>query len=440
MRIRTFVSLLLLLSITAGVVFVLRPNETILKLPMEAWGRLVPVWGVILGAFAAGMLIALVLQVSGVGRNAFRRARSLLSARRREALTKLIEKARRAEREGRDEEAISCLREACGTGGGSFEASMRLGDLLRRIGRPHEAVTAYGEARRIDPLSDEPGHALALEWLELGELDRARRELVATIEKNPKRAVSQLRQLRELEILAGDWVAAGAAAKRLEAIVGRRAPAGEHDRIQALGIRTELARGQAEAGETRAATADLRRLIKEAPHYVPARILLAQITSEAGETVNEREVLVEGFRLRGDVALLDTLAEGDLARSRPEEAISTLRGIVAARHHERAARYALGKLYLRLEMLDEAAEQFQLLHEEHEDCALVSICLARVEEKRADTTRAAELYRSVLDAPSCGVREARCGSCQSTQPAWQHRCPVCGVFGSLHVGPDMPAS
>ncbi len=436
MRIRTFIAVVLLLAITAGVVFILLPNRLILTLPLETAGYRTPVWGALLGAFAAGTLVALVLQVSGLGRSGFHRARGMLSARRGESVLRVIETGRQAEREGRFSQAIEAYREAGHKSAGHFDASMRLGDLLHRMGRLRDAVGAHEEARRLNPLSDEPGHALALEFLELGELDKARKELSALIEKNPKSSIGPLRNLRELEIRSGDWAAAAEAARRLEGVLGRKDGLTDEDQAQSLGIRTELAQAKAEEGEMRTATGMLRKIIKEEPTYSPARLLLIELARDAAEIEAARESLIDGFKLTGDAFILDGLVEADLARERPEEAISTLRGVVATRQHERNARFVLGKLYLRLEMLDEAAEQFSQQLNEGDGAAAPTIYLARVEERRRNNSRAATLYHSVFDSPGWTLREYRCTSCHAGHENWNHRCPECGAFGSIQLAPD----
>lgn len=430
MRVRTFIALIFLLSVAAAIVFLLLPNRIILELPLDVGGQRIPVWGALIGAFAVGSLIGLAFQLTGWGRTAYGQARSLWTRRRQDAPLRLIERGKQAEREGRTEAAIDAYREACGGEAPSFRALMHLGDALRRAGRFDEAVTAHERARRLDPESDEPADALAFEYLEAGRVEEARRQLIDLVERRPKLSVGPLRQLRDLEIGVGDWEAAARAALRLERLHGRgNLPSS--DRLQHLGIRTQQALRRAAEGDARGAAGQLKKLLAKEPDFVPARMALADVFQQLESTGPAREVLLDGFNRTGEGALLDELVEQDLQRERPEEAISSLRGLVAAQAHLAAARLALGKLYLRLEMHDEAVDQLEQVLEQVEPHPLVGALLAQAEERRGNPARAARVYLQVLEA--CGPSEARCERCGADVKQWAPRCPECGCFGTVRT-------
>ncbi len=442
MKIRTFLVVLLSLLLGAAAVFVLLPNAELLEERLWIGTRSVPVWGALLAAFVLGIVVELVFRVTGAGRGSLRRARGLVSGRRGRSVQRALEAGAQAEREGRIEEAIAAYREAVGRAAGDFRAHMRLGDALRRAGRPLEAARAHERARRIDPGSDEPGHALVLDYLAADRVGEARRELVEIIERNPRGAIGPVRQLRDLEIRAGRWEEAADAARRLESLADPTHPLTEEDVLQGLGIRTEQARARAAAGQVRAATGILRKVLRERPGFLPAIVLLAELRERAGETERAREVLVEGYRETGEVALLERLVELDLRRERPEDAISTLRGLAADPSHAAGARYVLAGLYLRLEMPDEAKDQLDRVLDTREMDELVAHLLARAEEKRGRCDRAAELYRWILQRPGRAIPAARCAQCDAELAAWTARCPACGVFGAVHsrVGHEEPAA
>ncbi len=422
---------MVLLGLAAVIVFLLLPNQAVLEQRLDLAGRMVPVWGTILGAFALGMILTLAFQVTGVGRKALGRALSLWNSRHREAAQKALDRARRAEREERLDEAIACYREAIEKLPHEGQTHLLLGDALRRTGRAAEAALAHERARRLDPADEEATHALAIDHLEAGRLDEARSELTALVDANPKGSAGLLRRLRDLELRAGNWSAAARAQRRLEALFGKGRPMPAADVRQGLGIRTELARTRWRAGQVRSATTLLRQVLLDDPAFLPARILAAQVRDEQGEPDAAREVLLQGFELTGEPALLDALCELDLGRERPEDAISTLRGLAAVRRWPAAVRLALGKLYLRLEMLDEAAQPFEDLLETEGHSALVAYLLARVEERRGNVHRAASLYRGVLNGPGRDVPQATCRSCGAELPEWRPRCERCGAFGDV---------
>ncbi len=438
MRFRTFVSVLVLLGLAAGVVFLLRPNRVVLEQPVDVLGRSIPVWGLVLGALALGILITLSFLVSGLGRKAVERAFFLYSSRHRQAAGRALERGKQAELDEREEDAIGAFREAADKAPDDYESHMRLGNALRRSGRHAEAVLAHDRARRLEPDADEPLHALALDQLAAGRVDDARRTLTRLVDRNPRSAVGPLRRLRDLEIRAGNWSAASRAQRRLEALFTRSRQVPETDRRQGLGIRTELARSRALAGQSRSSFALLRRVRRDAAPCLPGGERLAALLAEAGEHDEAKELLQEGFLLTGEPALLEALAELDLERERPEDAISTLRGIVASRRWPAAARLALGQLYSRLEMLDEAAVPFEDLLDTQGETPYVQFLLAQVEERRGNIHRAAHLYRTVLQGGDRSVPGAFCRECRAELPHWVPLCSSCGAFGAVttRTSPD----
>ncbi|UCF67070.1 MAG: tetratricopeptide repeat protein [Acidobacteriota bacterium] len=422
--------MILVLALSAAVVFLLLPNRDTLELPFVIGNYSISVWGAIVSAFTLGALFGLVFELTGLGRGAATRLRALWSSRQRQAGRRALERGRQAERESRIDEAIVCYREAVHKSPRDFRARMQLGDALRRAGRTAAAIGEHEQARLLDPESDEPGHALALDHLEAGHLDDARRELTSLVERSPKSAIGPLRQLRDLEIRAGRWEDAERAQRRLESLL-RGQPASERDHRQGLGIRTESARERARGNHARSASGIVKRILKTDPDFLPAIVLLAELQAEAGDPAGARKTLLLGFGRTGEPALLAELAEIDLARERPEDAIATLRGLVAGQQHAHAAQLALGKLYQRLEMHDEAAEVLGRLHVEAGGPALVGSLLGRSEERRGQVGRAAALYREVLLSPGRGIPEAVCGACQAELESWAPRCHECGAFGAV---------
>jgi lipopolysaccharide biosynthesis regulator YciM len=430
MRLRTFLSVLFLFALAMFLVELLLPNRDSLEQPMDILGRAVPTWGVILGAFTFGILIGVFFEITGASRGAANRLIAYWSNRHRQAAQRAFERGLQAEREERLEDAIEAYREATQLHPIDYNSQMHLGDALRRAGRPGEAVIAHDRAQRLDLENDEPRQALIDDHLELGSIDEARRLLLLSIEENPRRAFAPLRRLRDLEMRAGQWPAAEAASRKLEGLFDKSKLPLDDWRI-GLGIRTELARSRQAAGQPRSAMGIIKKVLKDDPTFVPAVVLDAELHAAAEEFTEARESLIRGFQSTAEPALLDRLTQIDLSRERPEDAISTLRGLVAAGTHTAISRLVLGRLYLRLEMLDEAAQRFEQLYEGDLRSPLVAVLLARTEERRGHFARATRLLQTVVDDSARAIPEAVCRACSAESPRWAARCASCGRFGTV---------
>ena len=91
----------------------------------------------------------------------------------------------------------------------------------------------------------------------------------------------------------------------------------------------------------------------------------------------------------------------------------------------------LGRVYLELEMLDEAADQFERVEMKAPDHPVVHAYLGAVFERRGEMREACEEYRRALRLADAFTWPQRCTACAATVPAWRDRCPHCGRFNTL---------
>ena len=84
-----------------------------------------------------------------------------------------------------------------------------------------------------------------------------------------------------------------------------------------------------------------------------------------------------------------------------------------------------------LEMLDEAADQFEKVEVQAPDLPAVHAYLGAVFERRGETRAAFEEYRRALRLGHAFDWPHRCAACGATAPTWQERCPGCRRWNTL---------
>jgi lipopolysaccharide biosynthesis regulator YciM len=92
---------------------------------------------------------------------------------------------------------------------------------------------------------------------------------------------------------------------------------------------------------------------------------------------------------------------------------------------------ALGRVYFELEMLDEAADQFEKVEVRAPDMPIVHAFLGAVFERRGETRDAFEEYRRALRLDHVFDWPHQCAACGARAPVWDDRCPQCHRWNTL---------
>src|SRR6185436_12608385 len=125
-----------------------------------------------------------------------------------------------------------------------------------------------------------------------------------------------------------------------------------------LAIRQMLAKRHLDEGRPREAIGLLRRLIRMEPAFAPAHLKLGKALQALGQPESAVEAWEEGWRATGHPIFLTTIEDHYLREEQPGRALEALKSAVWKSRDDILPRFFLGKLYLRLEMLDEALAEF----------------------------------------------------------------------------------
>ena len=177
------------------------------------------------------------------------------------------------------DQAIDAFIEAVQNDPDTSELHFALGNLFRRRGeyeravRVHEHLLSRGDLSRTD--RERAQHALALDFLKAGLLDRAEQAL-QRLENTPFEAEARMALLAIYE-RSSDWTQAAAIADKMD-----RAAQGDFSTRQAHYL-CEQAAAQVAVGQTDEARRLLEKAIATAPAAARARIELAALQQTAGD-------------------------------------------------------------------------------------------------------------------------------------------------------------
>jgi lipopolysaccharide biosynthesis regulator YciM len=268
----------------------------------------------------------------------------------------------------------------------------------------------------------------AREARQAGRLDETRTLYRYVLQRWPGHA-GALRGLRDLAIDARDWDEAVAIQQRLLTLAAPDDRAVESEWL-AVGCyelgRLELARGAAAA-----AAAHFKAALRADRDFLPATLALGDALEAAGEHREAVRSWERAAETRPALPLLARLERVYRNQGRPSRMIALYRAACERAPEDLALAAALGRVYFELEMLDEAAEQFEKLEVRAPDLPGVHAFLGAVFERRGQARDAYDEYRRALRLAHAFDWPHHCQACGAAAPTWQDRCPQCHRWNAL---------
>lgn len=184
--------------------------------------------------------------------------------------------------------------------------------------------------------------------------------------------------------------------------------------------RTELTHGRPGA-----ALAYFRGALRIDHDFLPALLAVGDAYEAAGdrrEAIRTWERAVETHPVLPLLARLERAYRDD---GRPSRMIAVYREALGRAGDDLMLSIALGRVYLELEMLDEAADQFEKVEVRAPEAPLVHAYLGTVFERRGDTAAAFDEYRRALRLTHAFEWPHACSACGATRSGWHERCERC---------------
>lgn len=432
MRIRTFLLFVLLLAGLLLLASVLDSNREVLEQPILLWGDMsLPVGIALVACLGLGIVTTFVIGLSREAGLLIERGRLRREGRKYEEVEEEYSRGLVAVVEGREEEALGHFRAVLERDSRHFNTLIKIGDILRAQGRIPEGIEFHRKAHHLKEDNTRPLYALVDDHEAQGDIDRARVVLgrILGIQKN---SVAAWRKLRSLHMTENNWEQALEAHRRVEKLAPDPNRESRDQRV-GRGIRFEIASERLEAGKPREAAGLLRRLLKDNDQFIPAHVTLGEALLSQGSEAEAVDVWFLGFETTGSPIFLTVLEEHYLQSEQPLQAIEALKRCIAHARKDTLARFYLGKLYFRLEMLDDALSALGSLGGLASYAPTLHYLLGRIHERRGQFREAVQDYRKVIKEMDLVQLEYGCRQCDESLMAWTSRCPECREWNSVEV-------
>ncbi len=363
--------------------------------------------------------------------------RSNRLVRRKEKVDTLHRDGTHAFMSKRTSEAITLLEKALAIDPNRVDSLLWLGNIHRSEQNFPEAIRLHQHAQRVDDRNIEV-------LLELGkDLEDAKRyeEALQTLQKilkiEPDNLTALIRK-RNLNIRMERWSEALEIQHRL---LKANLPPPEKQAEEALlvGCLYEVGRQLLERGHPDKARRYFRGAIKKDRGFLPAYIGIGEILIHEGKTKDAVEILKKVYSRTRSVIILHRLEELFLDQGEPSEILRVYQEALQQDPHNPVLQFYLGKLYYRLEMVDEAFDHLSTIEGPQEHLLDYHKIMANLYLRKQHFEEAIVELKKALSFKKRVVVPYICTQCRQESVEWSGRCRRCAKWNTLTALPWLEA-
>ncbi len=331
----------------------------------------------------------------------------------------------------RNPEAAGFFQKVLAIDSNHVDTLLRLGISQLREKNPQEAVLLHQKARNLEPNNQEVLFALAADYEETKRYDDALKVYQEIVSRDGSNLTALIR-MRDLYQRINNWQDLYETQRRL--IANPLSPAEqevEHRKL--VGFKYEFGRSLLEAGDTERAKKIFRGVIKLDKDFIPAYLGLGEVFLDENKVKDAAELWEKSYRITSSIVLLHRLEDLYLRQGEPGKAIELYKQAVTWRPQDISLKFFLGKLFYRLEMVDEAFDILSSVDWGDKEFPDVHKLLGNIYLRRGSLGLAASEFKKALGFKKQIIIPYVCFNCELKTTGWSGRCPNCGKWNSLGV-------
>ena len=380
-------------------------------------------------AFTLGLLVSYIISLLRQGKIFLENLKSSKGRKRLEAAEKMASEGKRAMLIGDTDKGVELLLKSFSTEPELVEPRMILANHYLEKGDCNKLASILDDVPskftdRVDVKMARARYALALSDFEGAA--RLMKEITAN-EDSP----SVKRLLRDTYLKAGRWHDAAAIQKDVVKSLGKEESKTEE--IVQVRIEHELAKKMIEDGKEEEALKKLVELTKKKKDYSPPYATLGKLHWK----MEKRELAVEtwkkGYDITGNMIFVFLLEDFYLREEEPQEIIDIYKKLILENPDNPLLRLFFGKLYLRLEMRDDALEHLEKAEELELKSTYLAKLIGETHFRENRLGEAAEKFKEALGLKRRILIPFLCSSCGFESCDWQGTCPNCNDWDTFCI-------
>jgi lipopolysaccharide biosynthesis regulator YciM len=422
--------LIIILFLAALAVFAVQNNDaTTVDIPFYGVQQISKI-GLVLISTASGALVILLVFAIRDTRRFIATYHYQKRQKKEEKIHSLYSKAANAILAESDAEARDALEDILKEEPEHTDALLRLGDVSYGTGRYEDAFGYYMRAFASNPKNLEVLFSLEKVKERTGRWAEAISYIDEILEIDPDNmgALHKKRYLLEKEGRWHDLMEVQKSAMKH----ARNDRERQEEQAVLLGYRYEAARDSLEKGELEKANKGFRSIIREDKHFVPAYLGVAESMLQEGESEAAVSFLEKGYEQAPSMLILARLEDMLIGLGEPSRLIRLYRTAISRSPQDATLKFFLGKLYYRLEMVDDAFETLSSL-DTAESYPELNQLMGELHMRMGQCDRAVEEFRKSMDSRKTLRFPYCCGSCGHFSEEWSGRCPSCGKWNTYKI-------
>jgi lipopolysaccharide biosynthesis regulator YciM len=351
--------------------------------------------------------------------------------KKRSKIQELYTKGLNALLANRGPEAITFFQRVLNIDPNHVDTLLRMGISQLRQKNVQEAIRLHLKAWNLENNNQEVMFSLSADYEDAKRFDEAIKMYREILRKDPSNITTLIR-LRDLYHRLNQWEELiETQARLLSNPLGTQELEVEHRKL--IGFKYELGRSLLEAGDLERARKVFRGIIKLDKDFVPAYLGLGEVYLEEGKQKEAGQLWEKSYKLTSSVLLLHRLEDLYLKQGEPGSAIEIYKQAVTWKPQDTILKFFLGKLYYRLEMIDEAFDILTTVDWGDREYPDVHKLLGNIYLRRGSLGLAASEFKKALRFRKQVIVPYFCSNCHHRTTDWAGRCPNCGKWNTLGV-------
>ncbi|MFA5073685.1 MAG: tetratricopeptide repeat protein [Nitrospirota bacterium] len=331
----------------------------------------------------------------------------------------------------RNTEAIRFFQKVLAIDPNHVDTLLRLGISQLREKNLQDAVPLHQKALSLDPDNQEVMFSFAAVYEEAKRYEEALQMYKKILSKDGSNLTALIR-MRDLYQRQNQWEELYETQGRLLAnplMPSEREV--EHRKL--VGFKYEFGRSLLEAGNFDRARKQFRGVIKLDKDFIPAYLGLGEVYLEEGKAKEAAALLEKAYKMTASCLLLHRLEDIYLKQGEPGRAIELYKQALAWKPQDISLKFFLGKLYYRLEMVDEAFNVLSSVDWGDKDYPDVHKLLGNIYLRRGSLGLAASEFKKALGFKKRIMVPYVCSSCDTRTFDWSGRCSNCGKWNTFGI-------
>jgi lipopolysaccharide biosynthesis regulator YciM len=331
----------------------------------------------------------------------------------------------------RNSEATSFFQKVLAIDPNHVDTLLRMGISQLREKNPQEAILLHQKALSLDDDNQEVMFSLATDYEEAKRYDDALGMYQNILSKDSSN-LTALIKMRDLYQKLNYWDNLYETQRKL--VASPLTPSEqevEHRRL--VGFKYEFGRSLLESGDLERGKKIFRGVIKLDKDFIPAYLGLGEIYLDEGKVKDAAELWEKAYKMTSSVLLLYRLEDLYLKQGEPGRAIELYTQAVSWKPQDIVIKFFLGKLYYRLEMIDEAFDILSTVDWGDKEFRDVHKLLGNIYLRRGSLGLAASEFKKALGFRKQIIIPYVCSNCDLRTTDWSGRCPNCGRWNTFGV-------